>query len=171
MATSKSRAEIRTKRCANCARKDTTCGLMSAVTAAIKRSKSKCTTASASMSAPVNQGKTEWRWDISRTVGCPCQPRKVSGFTESSPRGHGRDGRAAAGAREWERTSQTPYNACEMTLILRRSKLGKLFFRVSNVRFSRAAQLKKLLLPTYVCFRRFELGALALSQCHLRGFG
>src|SRR5207244_767707 len=60
-ATLKSRAAFRTRRCANCARKDTMCVSTSAAMAVIRRSESKCTMASASMLVRASHAKTEWR--------------------------------------------------------------------------------------------------------------
>src|ERR1043165_7032916 len=47
--------------CANCARKDTICVSTSAATAVTRRSGSKCTMASVSMSEQANHAKTEWQ--------------------------------------------------------------------------------------------------------------
>ena len=74
--TLKWKAVFRTRRCASCARKVTTCVSTSAATAVIRRSKSKCMMAGAFTSAPANHAKTEWQLDTECRATIASQERQ-----------------------------------------------------------------------------------------------
>ena len=146
------------RRCASCARRGTTSVSTSAVTVAIKQSKSKYTITAAFTSVPANHAKTEWRPDTRAPTNDPLL--WVINHTPSwrvCIRSH----------RFLEFRVRLTHSTGS---ILRRLGLGEFFFRVGYVGLVRAAEFKQPLLTPQIRFGKFKLGALAFCYCFLLGF-